>query len=180
MNSMKALITKTATNTASFLKSNILGIFIVGISCSVIASFIFSWIQSPQTSDTKKISEIQSVQSTKKLPKPMTKPLPQEIVAEILKLPPLQQEDAGSHYVGQRFKWHVAMYGGYKSFDGKSNTIHFRSKSAERFSVSVFCDIPKGEYPFLQTAKEGATFYVTGTVSRVRSEIIYLTDTTIE
>jgi hypothetical protein len=110
----------------------------------------------------------------------LTKPLPQEIVVEIRKLPPLQQEEAGNHYVGQRFKWHVALVGGYKSSDGKSNTIHFAEKSDKYISASVFCDIPKGDYPSLQTAKEGTTLYVTGTVSRVKNGIIYLTDTTIE
>lgn len=41
---MKAIV----SNTLSFLKTHIFGIIIVSISCSVAASFIYSWIQPPR------------------------------------------------------------------------------------------------------------------------------------
>ena len=40
----------TITKTVSFLKSHIVGIILVGIFCSLAASFIYGWIQSPHPS----------------------------------------------------------------------------------------------------------------------------------
>jgi hypothetical protein len=110
----------------------------------------------------------------------LLKPLPQEIVAEVENRPPLQREEAGKYYIGQRFRWHVLLRNAYKSSNEKDTTIMFREKSDKSGEAPVFVDIPIGKYPSLQTAKKGADFYITGTVSRVKNGIIELTDSIIE
>jgi hypothetical protein len=174
---MKALFPKTVL----FFRNNILGICLVGIFSSIVASFIYSSMQSIQTSDIKNVPSVKTL-DIKSVPsvKTLSKPLPREIVKEVETRPPLQQEEAGKYYIGQRFRWHVVLMDAYKSSNGKDNTIFFKEKNDKRGYASVFIDIPIGRYPSLQTAKEETEFYITGTVSGVRGRIISLTDGILE
>jgi hypothetical protein len=107
-------------------------------------------------------------------------PLPKEIIDEIRKRPPLQQDEAAKHYVGQRFKWHVTL--SYASEVKSGNTeqgivrIGFKDRGRDSW---VRCSLSLAEYPSLKTTKEGADFYITGTVSEVDSGI-NLIDVTLE
>jgi hypothetical protein len=107
-------------------------------------------------------------------------PLPQEIIDEIRKRPPLQQDEAAKHYIGQRFKWHVTLsYASeVKSVNTEQVIVRISFKDRGRYP-SVRCELPLAEYPSLKTAKEGADFYITGTVSEVGSGID-LIDVTLE
>lgn len=161
---MKAIV----TSTVSFLKTHILGIILVGIFCSVTASFIYSWIQPlPNENHVAVAHPPLPVQSA---------PLPKQITAEIASRPPLQRDEAAAHYVGQRFKWRVTLNAAKKIVPGRIQLI----LSSDGAYPWVYCVVPEAKYLWLQTAKEGTEFYITGDISEVGGGTISLTDAIVE
>lgn len=170
----------------SFLKSHILGIILVGIFCSLVASFIYSWIQSrpaltksspnPPTASPF-FPSLTPGSAAKVPPRPPVHsvPLPADITAEIGSRPPFQQDEAARYYFGQRFRWPVTL----KSARTSDRAVHVMFLDRGNYPW-VFCEFPITEYRFLQTAKEGTEFYITGTILKADSGKIELTDATLE
>jgi membrane-anchored protein YejM (alkaline phosphatase superfamily) len=105
----------TITNTVSFLKSHIVGIIIVGIFCSLTASFIYSWIPSPhassKTSSTSAPSQPQfspTISTTSAPSQPQFSPITLDEVLQASSdssRTELQKEEFRRRYDGKVVEW---------------------------------------------------------------------------
>ena len=110
---MKAAI----TNTTSFLKSHIVGIILVGIFCSLTASFIYSWIHSPDASS-----------KTSSAPSPLQLASSPVSFAEIVRvsndssLTQLQKDEFRRKHQGKLVEWTVRVRSVQRLYESRAES----------------------------------------------------------
>ena len=94
-------------------------------------------------------------------------PSPEEIQAEIEKVPLYLESEVRSSYVGMNVKWDVTLHSIEKRTDkGYSISTVFKGKDRSR-NVLVFFGVNIENYPFFKTAKRDQPFLITGKITSV-------------
>lgn len=92
------------------------------------------------------------------------KPEPNQIMAEIKALPPVQSEKASKNYEGLLVKWRVTYsFVTTRDWDGTTD-LYFKYGSSH---VQIVCNVDLEQYPIMKTLKQGHKMRVAGTIERV-------------
>jgi hypothetical protein len=152
-----------------------IGITIIGtVVAGLILYFVFGI---GKTNDRQKKAENNPQIGPKKQPetelkkqpnnltkKPFDKPTPTEIMDYLHNLPPLQREDAASHYKGIKVSWVVSIESSEKKPNGNTSLI---TQYERHVSPAIFFEIELVKYPELKIINKDQEFKVEGEIDTV-------------
>lgn len=98
--------------------------------------------------------------------------LPKEIFEHLESLPPLQRDISAQNYKGLKVSWKVNLRSTFEVLGKHYLILHHENSSYG----SIVCEADISNYPQLRIMKEGDTFTIDGTISKVDSYTVNLTD----
>ena len=99
-------------------------------------------------------------------------PSPNEIISAIQKAPVLEQPRAAKAYVGLKVRWPVTFE---SAFPSGMTTLRLMCRDPSSFNFSwIIFDVRKHKYPELNALVQHAPLWVTGQISRIKSDEISL------
>src|SRR6266404_159991 len=128
---------------------------------------------SPPAAAPKKDSATRTDEPNATSPK-MSEPTPRQIMAELDKVPPLQQEDVGRHYQDIKVDWELVF--SYASPRDNGYVLVLLDTAENSGILGVRCAVKLSEYRELGVINRGKRMRVTGRIGRVESGVIDLKD----
>ena len=104
------------------------------------------------------------------------RPTPSEITKAILSAPAVQQQKAANQYRGLRVRWQLTLQSGDSEGLGQ---ILLSARDGD-LGTMVFCLVSSRRYPQLQALPTGASFWISGKISKVEAYEIWLKSPALE
>ena len=102
-----------------------------------------------------------------------SRPLPNEIVNAIDKLPPLLRESAEENYLGLKVKWRTRLRTIYPP---EENVVKVMLDTGEMGIALILCRVDITQYPELKIAKTKQKLWIAGEITNIEFNRIYLSN----